>query len=88
MSAALVDSAQISFLLDLVILALSALAFSLVFARLKLTIVAGQILAGVVVGPYVLGWVKDPLVLNEVSEIGVVLLFFIIGLESQSRRAA
>ncbi len=81
MSAALVDSAQISFLLDLVILALSALAFSLVFARLKLTIVAGQILAGVVVGPYVLGWVKDPLVLNEVSEIGVVLLFFIIGLE-------
>ena len=81
MSAALVDSAQISFLLDLVILALSALAFSLVFARLKLTIVAGQILAGVVVGPYVLGLVKDPLVLNEVSEIGVVLLFFIIGLE-------
>jgi monovalent cation:H+ antiporter-2, CPA2 family len=80
-SAALVDSAQISFLLDLVILALSALVFSLIFARLKLTIVAGQILAGVVVGPYVLGLVKDPLVLNEVSEIGVVLLFFIIGLE-------
>ena len=44
-------------------------------------IVAGQILAGVVVGPYVpcLGGI---LVLNEVSEIGVVLLFFIIGLES------
>ena len=28
-----------------------------------------------------LGWVKDPLVLNQLSEIGVVLLLFIIGLE-------
>ncbi len=42
---------------------------------------AGQILAGVLVGPYVLGWVKDPLVLNQLSEIGVVLLLFVIGLE-------
>jgi monovalent cation:H+ antiporter-2, CPA2 family len=43
--------------------------------------VGGQILAGVLVGPFVLGWVKDPLVLNQLSEIGVVLLLFIIGLE-------
>jgi len=53
----------------------------LIFARLKLSIVAGQIFAGVLVGPYVLGWIKDPLVLNQLSEIGVVLLLFVIGLE-------
>lgn len=76
-----VSSSQVSFLLDLAILAIFALAFSVLFARLKLSIVAGQILAGVLVGPYVLGWVKDPLVLNQLSEIGVVLLLFIIGLE-------
>jgi len=55
------------------------------FARIKLSIVAGQILAGVLVGPYVLGWVKDPLVLNQLSEIGVVLLLFVIGLELDPR---
>ena len=75
------SSSQTGFLLDLAILAVFALVFSLIFARLKLSIVAGQILAGVLVGPYVLGWVKDPLVLNQLSQIGVVLLLFIIGLE-------
>jgi monovalent cation:H+ antiporter-2, CPA2 family len=75
------SSFQFSFLLDLVVLVLSALAFSLIFARLRLSMVAGQILAGVIVGPYVLGWVTDPLVLNQLAEVGVVLLLFIIGLE-------
>jgi monovalent cation:H+ antiporter-2, CPA2 family len=75
------SSAQVAFLLDLAILAIAALLFSVIFARLKLSIVAGQILAGVLVGPFVLGWVKDPVVLNQLSEIGVVLLLFIIGLE-------
>jgi CPA2 family monovalent cation:H+ antiporter-2 len=75
------SSFQFSFLLDLALLILSALAFSLIFARLRLSIVAGQILAGVIVGPYVLGWVTDPLVLNQLAEVGVVLLLFIIGLE-------
>jgi CPA2 family monovalent cation:H+ antiporter-2 len=75
------SSSQTSFLLDLAVLAIFALVFSTIFARLKLSIVAGQILAGVLVGPFVLGWVKDSLVLNQLSEIGVVLLLFIIGLE-------
>jgi monovalent cation:H+ antiporter-2, CPA2 family len=52
---------------------------------LRLFVVAGQILAGVIVGPYVLGWVTDPLVLNELSQVGVVLLLFIIGLELDPR---
>lgn len=75
------SSFQFSFLLDLVILILSALIFSLIFARLRLSIVAGQILAGLIMGPYVLGWVADPLTLNQLAEVGVVLLLFIIGLE-------
>ena len=74
-------SAQVSFLFDILILAFAALLFSLIFARLGLSIVPGQILAGMIVGPFVLGWVTDPVVLNEISGIGVVLLFFIIGLE-------
>ncbi|MDG7000872.1 MAG: cation:proton antiporter, partial [Nitrososphaerota archaeon] len=81
MAAEQVLTSQVSFLLDIGILAVSALLFSIVFARLKLTIVSGQILAGVIVGPYVLDWVKDQLALTQISQIGIVLLFFVIGLE-------
>ncbi len=69
------------FLLDIGILAVAALIMSVIFARFNITIVSGQILAGMIVGPYVLGWVKDPVIINEISEIGIVLLLFIIGLE-------
>jgi monovalent cation:H+ antiporter-2, CPA2 family len=75
------STSQAAFLLDLAVLAVFALCFSILFARLKLPIVAGQIIAGVIVGPYVLGWVSDPIILNQLSEIGVVLLLFVIGLE-------
>lgn len=68
-------------LLDLGILAISALVFSLVFVRLRLPIVSAQILAGMTVGPYVLGWVMDQTFIGEISSIGIVLLLFIIGLE-------
>jgi CPA2 family monovalent cation:H+ antiporter-2 len=74
-------STQIQFILDIGILSVAALVVSVAFARLKLSIVSGQILAGMIVGPYVLGWVRDPVILNEISEIGIVLLLFIIGLE-------
>lgn len=69
------------FLLDLGVLAVSALAFSLIFARLRLPIVSAQILAGMAVGPYVLGLVKDQTLIGETSSIGIVLLLFIVGLE-------
>lgn len=81
MAAEQVLATQVSFLLDIGVLAMAALLFSIIFARLKLSIVSGQILAGVIVGPYVLGWVTNAVILNEISEIGIVLLFFVIGLE-------
>ncbi len=70
-----------TFLLDIGIFAVFALLFSLLFARLKLPLVSAQVLAGMIAGPHVLGWVKDPIVINDLAEIGVVLLLFIIGLE-------
>ena len=72
---------QPTFLLDLGIFAISALALSLVFVRFRLPVVAGQILAGMLVGPFVFGLVNDTAVIDEISQIGVVLLLFIIGLE-------
>lgn len=70
-----------AFLLDLGIFAAFALLFSLLFARLKISVVPAQIIAGMIAGPYVLGWVRDPVTINDLSAIGIVLLLFIIGLE-------
>jgi len=75
-----VDSTTI-FLLDLGVFSVSALIFSLAFARLRLPVVSAQIVAGMVVGPYVLGWVTDLVTINDLSAIGIVLLLFVIGLE-------
>lgn len=71
---------ETAFLIDLGILAVSSLIFSLIFARFRLPIVSAQILAGMIVGPYVLGLVDQTLI-GEISSIGIVLLLFIIGLE-------
>ncbi|MBO0888686.1 cation:proton antiporter, partial [Candidatus Bathyarchaeota archaeon] len=74
-------ASETPFLLDLGILAVSALGFSLLFVKLRLPIVSAQILAGMTVGPYVLGWVNDQTLIGETSSIGIVLLLFIMGLE-------
>ncbi len=74
-------ASETAFLLDLGVLTAAALAFSLVFVRLKLPVVSAQILAGMVVGPSVLGWLVDPTVITQISSVGIVLLLFILGLE-------
>lgn len=44
--------------------------------------VIGQIVFGIVVGPAALGWVQPNAMINEFQEIGVIILMFIAGLES------
>ena len=72
---------QTLFLLDVGVMAGSALVLSLIFVRLKLPIVSAQVLAGMLVGPSVLGLVTDPIIINDMATIGIFLLLFIIGLE-------
>ncbi|HSX70479.1 MAG TPA: cation:proton antiporter, partial [Pseudomonas sp.] len=54
--------------------------------RLQLGAVLGYLLAGVLIGPSVLGLIGDPESVAHLSEMGVVLLLFIIGLELSPRR--
>ncbi len=56
------------------------------FRRLGLGAVLGYLVAGVVMGPF--GWklVKDPASVLAFSELGVVLLLFVIGLELSPSR--
>lgn len=51
-------------------------------ARLGQSAVLGELLAGVLVGGSVLGWVEQTETLKLLGEIGVMLLLFEIGLES------
>ncbi len=54
--------------------------------RLQLGAVLGYLLAGVIIGPAVLGLAGNPQSVGQISELGVVLLLFIIGLELSPRR--
>lgn len=51
--------------------------------RLKMPSVVGQIGAGVAVGPFALGWLQESAPLALLSELGVILLLFAVGLETK-----
>ena len=57
-----------------------------VFKRLGLGAVLGYLVAGVVIGPWGLGLIRDVDLILQVSELGVVLLLFLIGLELNPHR--
>jgi Kef-type K+ transport system membrane component KefB len=56
-----------------------------IFERLRQPAIVGEILAGVLVGPHVLGWVHPDEATFAMSELGVLLLLFLVGLETKPR---
>lgn len=52
------------------------------FARLGMPVVIGQMLVGVLLGPSLLNWVPMTHTLSEMSSIGVVILMFAAGMET------
>lgn len=52
-----------------------------IFERLKQPAVAGEILAGVIIGPSIFHLVEPGELTNTLSEIGVIFLLFLVGLE-------
>jgi CPA2 family monovalent cation:H+ antiporter-2 len=62
---------------------------SLVFAKLRQSAVLGYLAAGIVVGPYLpLPIYADPHRVEALSDFGVVLVMFVVGLELRLRRFA
>ena len=70
-----------SFLLELGIIAGSALAFSLIMWRMHLPVALGQLVAGMVIGPFGLKLITDLATIQQRAEVGIVLLLFVVGLE-------
>lgn len=65
---------------------LAALVFVPLAVRLGLGSVLGYLVAGVVLGPVGFALVNDPAAILHASELGVVLMLFVIGLELEPQR--
>jgi CPA2 family monovalent cation:H+ antiporter-2 len=68
---------------DFAIIMVVASVMALVSYRLKQPMVIGYIVAGMIIGPYTppFSFILRPEILNLLSEIGIVLLLFVVGLE-------
>ena len=65
---------------------LAALVFVPLAVRAGLGSVLGYLVAGMVIGPVGFGLFSDPTAILHVSELGVVLMLFVIGLELEPQR--
>lgn len=74
-----------SFIATLAIILLVTQVVSHFSMRIGIPDVIGQIVVGIVMGPAVLGWITQTHMINEFQEIGVIILMFIAGLESDLR---
>ncbi|WP_022791134.1 cation:proton antiporter [Weissella halotolerans] len=63
----------------------SALLLGWLGTKIGLSMVVGQLVAGVIVGPALLGWVPNSATIHEIGEIGVLLLMFNAGLETDAQ---
>jgi Kef-type K+ transport system membrane component KefB len=72
----------IELLLPLALILIGARLVGRLSQRFGLPAVLGELLAGLILGPSLLGWVQTGEVLNAVAGIGVLLLMFIAGLET------
>ena len=78
---------EIGFIRDLAIVMLVAGAATILFQRFRQPVLLGYILAGVLIGPHTPGTlVADAQAIDDISNLGVVLLMFTLGLEFSVRK--
>jgi Kef-type K+ transport system membrane component KefB len=73
---------HIDLLLPLVLILVTARLAGMASRRIGMPAVLGELLAGLILGPSLLGWVSMNSTLGSVADIGVLLLMFIAGLET------
>ena len=76
-----------AFLQNLALVLCTAAVTTVVFQRLKLPVIFGYLIAGMIVGPYTpIPLAADEEMVRTLSELGVILLMFSLGLEFRLRR--
>ena len=71
-----------NFLLVIALILLSTKTFGLLSSHVHMPQVVGALLAGIILGPSCLGWVEETDFLVKASEIGVIMLMFMAGLDT------
>ena len=70
------------FLLDLAVILLCTKVLGLATKRVQMPQVVGSLLAGLLLGPSMLGLLTETEFLSNVAELGVIVLMFCAGLET------
>lgn len=74
------------FFLFLAIILIAARVLSETAARFGVPSVIGELLAGLLIGPSLLGWVSPDTTMKLLAEIGIVLLLFEVGMDTNLSR--
>lgn len=72
---------DLSFLKDLILISVVSIFITVIFQKFKIPSVIGMISTGILVGQSGLGLITDTKLILTLSELGVVILLFTIGLE-------
>lgn len=70
------------YLLDIAFILLSTKLLGLITKRFQMPQVVGALLGGLIMGPAVLGIINETELIHQVSEVGVIVLMFCAGLET------
>ncbi len=75
-----------TFLLQIVLILISARIMGEMASYLKVPSVIGELVAGIIIGPSMLNWVGLTNPIYLLAEIGIILLLFEVGIETDLRR--
>jgi Kef-type K+ transport system membrane component KefB len=76
------------FFLFLAIILIAARVLSETVARFGIPSVIGELVAGLLIGPSLLGWVSPDTTMKLLAEIGIILLLFEVGMDTDLTRLA
>ncbi|MEQ1600574.1 MAG: cation:proton antiporter [Methylophilaceae bacterium] len=76
------------FFLFLAIILIAARLLSETVARFGIPSVIGELVAGLIIGPSLLGWVSPDTTMKLLAEIGIILLLFEVGMDTNLHRLA
>lgn len=77
---------NLSFLLDIALILLTAKVFGIIARKLHAPEVVGEIIAGLLIGPAILGIVGPSDFISKMAEIGVIMLMFEAGLSTDMKK--
>jgi len=75
-----------TFFLHLLIILVTARLFAEIAVHLGAPAVIGELTAGIVLGPSLVGWIQPNEVIRYLAEIGILLLLFEVGLDTDMRK--